>query len=91
MWINRQNLVDKYVENSLIKGQFSTKKRRNMRKKVVKASNMIKKDCILYDDKLRTCKGLNELYCAEEETCAFYKSCKQYLVDGTRRKHPLGE
>lgn len=39
----------------------------------------VKTDCILYDDKggFRSCKGLNKLYCAEEERCAFYKTAEQ--------------
>lgn len=38
----------------------------------------VKTDCILYDaESSRGCKGLNRLYCAEDDQCAFYKTVEQ--------------
>lgn len=38
----------------------------------------VKTDCILYyAEGSQGCKGLNRLYCAEDERCAFYKTTAQ--------------
>lgn len=51
----------------------------------------VKTDCFLYDaEGSRECKGLNRLYCAEDETCAFYKTtdheAAQELIRAMRTK-----
>lgn len=47
----------------------------------------IKEDCILLEEKGSTkgCRGLNRLYCAEEENCAFYKTAVQELAQALKQ------
>lgn len=43
----------------------------------------VKEDCILYDSKRKSCRGLDKLYCARESrSCAFYKPKSEYRPDG---------
>lgn len=46
----------------------------------------VKTDCILCEDKggYKSCKGLNRLYCAEEEKCAFYKTAEQEVLQALK-------
>ena len=49
----------------------------------------IKCDCILLDSENVECKALSELQCAKRGNCSFYKSNKEYHIDGSKRKYPI--
>ena len=51
--------------------------------------DMVKCDCIILDTEKVECKGLTTLQCINGGKCPFYKSNKEYHIDGTKRKYPI--